>query len=465
MEGGCYNGLTSSQVQAEAALLASLGVEVNDLGVISRNYAQDRENYARELEENEGEESVATWQRSISATDRYLPEHEGDARAIQLSQDTKLPSKSTADTTPASDGSSSLLCLDRQHHPSSNEIAFDLQSYMKSFEDDPDSSLIPILDTPGMPCLPPSPAALDQITPQSGDSNLFSELEYEVETTYTASVNDEDDRPRKRKRYPIDESSSDTRFLDIIFQDPHPYFTSVNYENDPPQKRQNHPIDESSSDARSSDNFENLESQLYSDSVDSDCSADFETNSTWSGGQSDWGEDDIDIPQIFDHVRLFGVATHDHSMNDAQSPGTSVPPLLTPMKRSLVDSIMQEFWVIFNQEWSANIRKHSGDSPQSTYSSVSQRDGSSENRSSNGWRKRGRDDEEDEKAEDNNGKRPKRPKIDSLTPDSAEEKIKFACPYRKHSPRIYCHQNRRWRSCALTPLDTIARVKYVPQVC
>ncbi|KAH8751437.1 hypothetical protein BGZ57DRAFT_735818, partial [Hyaloscypha finlandica] len=33
----------------------------------------------------------------------------------------------------------------------------------------------------------------------------------------------------------------------------------------------------------------------------------------------------------------------------------------------------------------------------------------------------------------------------------------FACPYRKHNPRKYCV--RDWRTCALTPHKTVARVK------
>ncbi|KAH8747438.1 hypothetical protein F5882DRAFT_265966, partial [Hyaloscypha sp. PMI_1271] len=35
----------------------------------------------------------------------------------------------------------------------------------------------------------------------------------------------------------------------------------------------------------------------------------------------------------------------------------------------------------------------------------------------------------------------------------------FACPYRKHDPRTYCHRIRCWRPCALTPLETIARFR------
>lgn len=49
--------------------------------------------------------------------------------------------------------------------------------------------------------------------------------------------------------------------------------------------------------------------------------------------------------------------------------------LLSPMKQRLVDCIMKEFWIIFNQEWCANIQKCSGGSPKSTSSSISQSQG------------------------------------------------------------------------------------------
>jgi hypothetical protein len=40
---------------------------------------------------------------------------------------------------------------------------------------------------------------------------------------------------------------------------------------------------------------------------------------------------------------------------------------------------------------------------------------------------------------------------------SAEIPSRFACPYRKHDSRKYCLPH--WRSCTLTPLQTVARVK------
>ncbi|KIM99332.1 hypothetical protein OIDMADRAFT_30935 [Oidiodendron maius Zn] len=73
--------------------------------------------------------------------------------------------------------------------------------------------------------------------------------------------------------------------------------------------------------------------------------------------------------------------------------------------------------------------------------------------------KRQRYNDEGDEDFDSDGKRdPKRPKIES-PPNVSQEKRRFACPDRKHDPRTYCHQIRCWRPCALTPLETIARVK------
>jgi hypothetical protein len=187
-----------------------------------------------------------------------------------------------------------------------------------------------------------------------------------------------------------------------------------------------------------------------STSICGDSSAGFETDSTWSGEESDWGED---VPQIYDHLGLL--------MQDMGNPDLSIRPLLTPMKQELVNCIMREFWIIFNQEWSTNIQKHSGGSPQSTSSAISQHNNKSGKSCTSRGQKRERKDDEDENSEDNNGRNPKRPKVDSSPPNGADERTKFACPYRKHDRRKYCHQTRHWRSCALTPLDTIARVKLV----
>jgi len=46
-----------------------------------------------------------------------------------------------------------------------------------------------------------------------------------------------------------------------------------------------------------------------------------------------------------------------------------------------------------------------------------------------------------------------------IPPLARNKRNKFACPYRKKDPHTYYSGNKQWRSCALTPLESIARVK------
>jgi hypothetical protein len=68
-----------------------------------------------------------------------------------------------------------------------------------------------------------------------------------------------------------------------------------------------------------------------------------------------------------------------------------------------------------------------------------------------------RDDQDDQDQNNGDGRNPKRPRTLLSTPRSQDDSAKFACPYRKRDSRKYRVQD--WRSCALTPLETVARVK------
>ena len=72
-----------------------------------------------------------------------------------------------------------------------------------------------------------------------------------------------------------------------------------------------------------------------------------------------------------------------------------------------------------------------------------------------GRRKRG--DEDDQEQNNGEERSPKRPRTLLSPPRNPDDSTKFACPYRKRDPRKYCVQH--WRSCALTPQETVARVK------
>jgi len=44
----------------------------------------------------------------------------------------------------------------------------------------------------------------------------------------------------------------------------------------------------------------------------------------------------------------------------------NIEPVLSMTKRKLVDQLMEEFWLIFNQEWRSNLRSHTGSPSAST---------------------------------------------------------------------------------------------------
>ena len=73
--------------------------------------------------------------------------------------------------------------------------------------------------------------------------------------------------------------------------------------------------------------------------------------------------------------------------------------------------------------------------------------------------RRQRGEEDDDRGQNNEDRRdPKRPRALLSPPQSTDDSTKFGCPYRKRDPRKYNVQC--WRSCALTPLESVARVKY-----
>jgi hypothetical protein len=217
-----------------------------------------------------------------------------------------------------------------------------------------------------------------------------------------------------------------------------------------------------------------------------------ETCSWPSDNDTDWGDDASD-----DEHRAIGTPIIIESSNvlvEQELPNIT-KPVLSKMKQELVDRIMVEFWQIFNQEKETNMyNSHSEqsslqnsqplryedtisrsarlhecqeadtshqDEQNTTPTSKSgtksdvQINGTRPSGGQNGKRKRqGQDDEENDEAENRN---PKKPKGLLSPPRNQDDSSKFACPYRKHDARKYCV--RQWRSCALTPLETVARVK------
>ena len=70
-----------------------------------------------------------------------------------------------------------------------------------------------------------------------------------------------------------------------------------------------------------------------------------------------------------------------------------------------------------------------------------------------------RRDSQDNQEDSDDEKNSKHPRTMLSPPLKEDDDTKFACPYRKSNPQKHCVQD--WRPCALTPLDTVARAKYV----
>jgi hypothetical protein len=192
----------------------------------------------------------------------------------------------------------------------------------------------------------------------------------------------------------------------------------------------------------------------------SDSLAGFETDSTYSEDEVEGGE--IDVFDVRDPSDIFRVIHNELISGRSMQHERMVRTLLSPMKRAMIERIMKEFWVLFNQEWSASARKcaASVSSPSSSATS-SEKPCSSSSGQNQGITKEKRSRELDDNQDpgDDEEKDPKRPKRMKPSRNEQFSNAKFACPYRKYKPQKYCV--RDWRLCALTPLDSVARVKFV----
>ncbi|KAH7306105.1 hypothetical protein BKA65DRAFT_198591 [Rhexocercosporidium sp. MPI-PUGE-AT-0058] len=183
----------------------------------------------------------------------------------------------------------------------------------------------------------------------------------------------------------------------------------------------------------------------------------FETDSTESDDRAGDEENHlVTLPSASDVLR---------AMEDLQFGSVFVEEeavfrtVLTPVMETLLDSIMTDFWTIFNQEWSANLRKCGGTPSSSSSVSMNAQaasQGPQQTTVSNS-QKRLRDDADRPEDEDCND--PKRHRSSVNPSEIADFNLKLACPYRKHNPRTYNHCTKAWRLCALTSFGTIARLK------
>jgi hypothetical protein len=140
------------------------------------------------------------------------------------------------------------------------------------------------------------------------------------------------------------------------------------------------------------------------------------------------------------------------------------------MMQKLVDRVMEEFWVIFGAvmftdpesageiEPLVNGDQASTDGNNTTVTttgfSSSSSSFTSDKQAPTGQHKRQREEQE----EDNpNNQRKQQPSKQFPLPAARLKTIRFACPFRKHDPRMYTMYSHR--NCALSGWKTIARIK------
>ena len=179
------------------------------------------------------------------------------------------------------------------------------------------------------------------------------------------------------------------------------------------------------------------------------------TDLSLSEDATDWEEDtdlEHDVHQL--HLSNSGQLL-------AESQRTLIGDVLDPTKKEMIERLMEEFWVIFNRNWPIGARLCPA-APRNNSPSTSRGVSGLENPSViySGGRLRenegsGKGDKEppDDRPGEGSGEPSNNPEF---VPNTSQP-IGFACPYRKRNPRKYCV--RDWRSCALNPLKTVARVK------
>jgi hypothetical protein len=133
-----------------------------------------------------------------------------------------------------------------------------------------------------------------------------------------------------------------------------------------------------------------------------------------------------------------------------------IRPVINPMQQALVERIVDEFYILLDQNWEAQIKKCPGGCLSSSGNGKG-RSGSVDRASvPNSQNKRQRIPDQDSGDESNN-KKPRRPGGTQQSSGNLNRPARFACPFRKHDPQKYNIHSHR--VCALTSWDTIARVK------
>jgi hypothetical protein len=97
----------------------------------------------------------------------------------------------------------------------------------------------------------------------------------------------------------------------------------------------------------SSPNVQEDHTQNLSSSQHADFSPGGDTLSSTTDDDTDWDEDDTNNSPQSSHIYRF---SRTDELDQEEIKETLVAPMLSPFKKQLIDRIMKEFWVIFNQE-------------------------------------------------------------------------------------------------------------------
>jgi hypothetical protein len=164
-----------------------------------------------------------------------------------------------------------------------------------------------------------------------------------------------------------------------------------------------------------------------------------------------------------------GGSVYQNVCNGDEDQETRALSILDPIRRRLVDKVMGKFWVIFGQTMLTDPDSCEGNGSLADGDYVSNNGDcagtipSSSAASSDGQftptvqhKRRLSDEQEDG---DDDDRRKKAPSKRLPLPSASVKGIRFACPFRKHDPRIYTLHSHR--ICASSCWTTIARIKYV----
>lgn len=183
----------------------------------------------------------------------------------------------------------------------------------------------------------------------------------------------------------------------------------------------------------------------------------------------DGSEDEKDTVDSRNHLDRADTPIFEMEMDEVEETANTEGLLmlkssLESMKQKVIIHIMDECKILMKLNYASHTRNHGNgpaEAPKGTYQgktrTSSQVSSNNRRRQCNGEdnNSKGQGDGDDDEDEDDQ-RAPKRLRASSC---AANDNAKFACPYRKYDPRKYCVQN--WRPCALTPLENVARVKFV----